>query len=84
MAAVKQLGGWRCGTSLVGPRDGAMLRSIADNTPHRTHDQAPPRAPTVRRGDRDPGKPRELICVWRNTARPATGTPSTATVIHCR
>jgi hypothetical protein len=45
--AGRQLGRWRCSTSLIGPRDGALLPSLTDPVRTRTHDAAPPR-----RGDR--------------------------------
>jgi hypothetical protein len=53
----RQLGRWRCSTSLVGPRDGALLPSITDPVRTRTHDAAPPR-----RGDQAP-EPGALLCL---------------------
>jgi hypothetical protein len=60
----RQLGRWRCPTSLVGPRDGALLPSIADPVRTRTHDAAPRR----RLGDQDP-QPGELLCTIRQDGR---------------
>jgi hypothetical protein len=56
----KQLGRWKCSTSLFGPRDGALLRSPVTDiglVRSRTHDAAPRR----RQLDQDP-EPGALLC----------------------
>jgi hypothetical protein len=68
----KQLGRWKCSTSLVGPRDGALLPSIADPVRTRTHDAAPPRrdqAPPRRGRDQEDPEPGELLCTIRQDGR---------------
>jgi hypothetical protein len=56
----KQLGRWKCSTSMIG--DEPDMR-ISLHPPYRTRDQAPPRQPAIRRGDQAPeGEPGALLC----------------------
>jgi hypothetical protein len=60
----KHLGRWKCATSLLGPRDGAMVRSIADDdgpVRARVHDAAPRPAARPRDQQNDP-EPGSLLC----------------------
>jgi hypothetical protein len=54
----KHLGRWKCSTSLIGPRDGALLTGLADPIWARSADAAPPRrgdqAAVRRPGDQEP------------------------------
>jgi hypothetical protein len=61
----RQLGRWKCSTSLIGPRPDALLPSITDPVRARTHDAAPRRGP---RDQEDP-KPGALLCVIRQDGR---------------
>jgi hypothetical protein len=70
---MRSLGRWKCSTSLVGPRDGALLPSIADPVRTRTHDAAPPRR-LIRprrgavRGIKRP-RPGTLLCMIRQDGK---------------
>jgi hypothetical protein len=63
--AVKQLGRWKCSTSLIGPREGALLTGLADPIRDRSVDAAPPRrgdqAAPRRPRDQEP-EPGQLLC----------------------
>jgi hypothetical protein len=59
----KQLGRWKCSTSLIGPRDGALLTGLPD--PVRTADAAPPR----RSRDQEDPQPGALVCTIRQVGK---------------
>jgi hypothetical protein len=64
----KNLGRWKCSTSLIGPRDGALLPSIADPVrpvrAARTHDAPPRRSPRDQEAEAG-----ELLCTIRQDGR---------------